>query len=247
MYSSRKSSAILAQIVILALISLGSAFAEVPYFAAPSDEPYLPEYGLLTGADTTRTLSLSGTWELNDGSDEWRRVPVPGCWKSGQGEMVLRRQFDIPQDRAFDHHRIVFWAVRANAAITLNGRLLKTSEGDWPRIVIDLPEDILRYDRPNDLLVELDDRLSARESIPLKPKLYDPQSWSGIYADVILLSVPLVTIDDITWKTELDEEYSRADWALDINLRAHAGQAEDSLSTRALTVHTEILAPGDPS
>jgi Glycosyl hydrolases family 2/Glycosyl hydrolases family 2, TIM barrel domain len=241
----RTSSTILALLITLTFLTVGSAIAELPYLSALTGDPYVPEYGVLTGADTTQTLSLSGSWELSSDSDEWKTVSVPGCWASGEGGVVLRRQFSLSQEWAFNHHRIVFWGVRANAAITLNGRLLKTSEGDWPRIIIDLPEDILRFDRPNDLQVELDDRLSARDSIPLKPKLYDPQAWSGIFADVLLLSVPTVTVEDIGWATVVNDDATRAEWTLDVDLRAHAGVDDDSSSTRALRVFAEVYAPGD--
>jgi len=240
----RTSSTILALLTLLVLF-IGTASAEFPYLSASSSDSYIPEYGILTGADTTQTLVLSGTWEFSDGSDEWRPVTVPGCWPTGQGDIVLRRQFSVSQDLAYNHHRIVFWGVRANAAITLNGRLLKTSEGDWPRLVIDLPDDILRFDQPNDLQVELNDQLSARESIPLKPKLYEPQSWSGIFADVLLLSTPTVTAEEISWATVIAENMTNAEWTLHLDIRAHAGSDGDSLSTRTLSVHAELQAPGD--
>ncbi|MCB2212008.1 hypothetical protein KQI52_07835 [bacterium] len=241
----RTSSTILALLIVFILATLGPAYAAFPYLSAPSGQVYDPEYGFLTGADTTQTLSLSGSWQLNDGSDEWLDVQVPGSWPTGQGTVILRRQFNLSQDWAFNHHRIVFWGVRANAAVTLNGRLLKTSEGDWPRVIIDLPADLLRFDRPNDLQVELDDRLSARESIPLKPKLYDSQSWSGIFGDVLLLSGPPVTVEDVHWATQINEERSRADWTLGVDLRLHASTEEDSSSTVKLSVRAEIQAPGD--
>lgn len=231
--------------VAIMLFSPGYAPALEQYRAAGKASVHLPEYGPLSTPEASDTLSLSGTWRMKDGDAKWEEVQVPGCWPAGLGEVSLRRTFTLDPTWIGNHHRIVFRGVRPNATVTLNGRLVEVSEGGWPTLVVDLPDDILRFDRANELLVELNDRLSARESIPLKPKLYDVQRWSGIFADVVLVSGPAITVESVDWSTDISRADGVADWRFSCRIRDHSFLREDTLQSREVRVRLLLAAPGE--
>lgn len=138
---------------------------------------------------------------------------------------------------------LVFWGARRHLSVKVNGRLVEAWDADWPSFVVELPKWLLRFDRPNDLEVEINDELSARVSIPLKPKLFDPIPYAGLFSDVALVAGPTAGVEDIEWNVELNDDYSRANWTLDFGMRNHRNSSVDSAVVRDLNVWVEWSSP----
>lgn len=235
---------VLPWIAVVILAGANAAFAgDFEYRSGNPDRPHIPDYGIFAPTDATYYHSLSGRWHLQHGEDESYQVDVPGCWASGAGDISLSTTFRIPEEMEGRYLYLVFWGARRHLSVKVNGRLVEAWDADWPSFVVELPKWLLRFDRPNDLEVEINDELSARTSIPLKPKLYDPIPYAGLFSDVALIAGPTAGVEDIEWNVELNDDYSRADWTLSFGMRNHRNSSVDSATVRNLDVWIDWSSP----
>ncbi|HEB84553.1 MAG TPA: hypothetical protein ENI92_06080, partial [Bacteroidetes bacterium] len=215
----------------------GRAVDEV-YHGDPA-QPYLPVQGSFAPTARTTYLPLSGTWKRENRGGQTVETVVPVCWPAGDETVRLSTRFRVPDSLAGRYQRIVFWGARRHVAVTVNGRLLEARSGDWPFFSVDLPPGLLRTDTPNELVIELDGRLSANRSIPLKPKAYDNRLYAGLFGDVALVAGPTVSVESMRWESDLAEEGKAARWRIRLGLRNQRIALRDSSAARSLKIHVE--------
>ncbi len=235
-------------LILLALLLVGAGTApaqqEQPvYLSGSAANPYVPSYGVYAPNEEMVYIPLSGTWTLEPEWGAEQKVTVPGCWSSGRGGAVLRTSFEIADSLDGKHFRLVFWGVRQRLNVRVNGRLVEVWEGDLTTMIVDLPQRLLAFGDLNSLEVELDDRLSSRASIPLKPKLYDDLPYMGIFGDVALVGGPTTVLDNVDWQVELNENRTSAAWKLNLRFRSMGSMVGDSLSTKTLTITPSWVSP----
>ncbi len=221
------------------------AGTEAVYLGGMAEHPYVPSSGIYAPNEQRVYIPLSGVWTMEPEWGDEQKVTVPGCWASGQGTATLRTSFEIPDSLAGKHFRLVFWGVRQKLNIRVNGRLVEVWEGDWTQLVVDLPQRLLAIGDKNSLEVEVDDRLSSRASIPLKPKLYDDLPYVGLFGDVALVAGPTAVLENIDWKVDLNEDLSQADWELHLLFRNMGSMIDDSTSVKTLTITPSWVAPDE--
>ena len=239
----KASSPVLALFLALVLAVPVAASRDFAYRAGDPSQPYIPQTGPFAPTSATWYKPLSGTWHLQKGKDQAFQVDVPGCWPSGEGVVTLSTTFRIPEEFQNRHLHLVFWGARRHLSIKVNGRLVEAWDADWPTFDVELPRWLLRFDRPNDLEVEVNDELSARQSIPLKPKLYDPIPYSGLFSDVALVAGPNVGVEDLDWGVRFKDNYSTADWTISFSLHNFRNANIDSVVAQKLSVHAEWVSP----
>ncbi len=227
------------RVILLSTLIPVTGFALDGYYSGDPSRPYVPEYGPFAPTDATVYIPLSGIWRVEDPRGTVQEVVVPGCWRAGIGIRTFRTKFRIPEDLRDHHLRLVLWGAKRKLSIKLNNRLVETWEGDWPSRVIDFPRGVLNFDGSNELEIEVDDRLSALESIPLKPKIFDEVTYAGIFADVALVAGPTASSEQMTWSVDLDDEYETARWQIGIGLRNQLIVPADSFFVRNLKIHVE--------
>ncbi|MFH0883840.1 MAG: glycoside hydrolase family 2 TIM barrel-domain containing protein [bacterium] len=241
------SSPVLALFLALSLAVPAAASRDFAYRAGDPSQPYIPQTGPSAPTSATWYKPLSGTWHLQKGKDQAFQVDVPGCWPSGEGAITLSTTFRIPEEYQDRHLHLVFWGARRHLSIKVNGRLVEAWDADWPTFDVELPRWLLRFDRPNDLEVEVHDELSARQSIPLKPKLYDSVPYSGLFSDVAFVAGPTIGVEDLDWDVRLRDNYSVADWTISFSLRNHRNANIDSVVVQQLSVRGEWVSPDGQS
>lgn len=146
--------------------------------------------------------------------------------------------FTVPDSLKERHLRLIFWGIKQQVDVRLNGRLIEAWEGDLATSVIDIPREILKFGEKNknELIVEIGDRLSARASIPTKPKLFQDQPYAGIFHDVAIIAGPLTSVISVRWKSELDDNFTIADWQLEVELRNQAIVKRDTSFIRKVSL-----------
>ncbi len=237
------SSPALALLLALLLAVPAAASHDFAYRAGDPSQPYIPQTGLFAPTSATWYKPLSGTWHLQRGKDQSSQIVVPGCWPSGEGKVTLSTTFRIPPEYQQRHLHLVFWGARRHLSVKVNGRLVEAWDADWPTFDIELPRWLLQFDKPNDLEVEIHDELSARQSIPLKPKLYDSVPYSGLFSDVALVAGPLIGVEDLDWDVRFRDDYSIADWKIAFSLRNLRNPNIDSVVVQKLSIHAEWDSP----
>ncbi len=229
-------------LTVFALLVPGGSNA-FTYYQGDAESPYIPSQGLYAPTSAQVYQPLSGTWTLERGNNDQTSVTVPGCWPMGDGHATLRTTFRVADSLAESHFQLVFWGLRQQAEIRLNGQLLEAWDGDIPTVQVDIPRGLLHYSRPNELEIDIKDRLSTRASIPLKPRLTDPVYFAGVYGDVALIARPSATVEELSWHAEVEEDGNRANWEIRLVMRNHASATADSLMNRELAIHAEWTGP----
>jgi beta-galactosidase len=144
----------------------------------------------ITQSSNNSELSLDGQWQftvdpaaLARKDAQWDSISVPGNWDTlpayrlHKGSGWYRRSFTPPQAWQGKHVRIHFGAVYEKATVWLNGQNLGSHEGGYTPFDFDLTGRI-RWDGPNDLLVEADNSYQRGAWWP----------WGGISRDVTLIA-----------------------------------------------------------
>jgi len=213
------------------------------YLPGAESQPYLPQSGIYSQHELQTIIPLSGTWNLilSDGSS--RQVRVPGCWAYGEGDATLQTNFKIPSSLKGRHFRLAFWGAKQQLEVRVNDRLLEAYEGDWTTLILDLPEDLLRYDKPNELIVNVGNRLSPRSTIPIKPKLYQNLPYAGLYADAALIAGPSTTLESLRWSVTLDKNREFADWTIHLEFRNQGQVKRDSTFQKTLRLQATWVSP----
>jgi len=231
-------------LLILLVMQSASAFAgDLNYRSGDPEHPYIPEVGSIAPSASNYYHSLSGTWHLQKENEENFQVDVPGCWPTGVGQVTLSTTFRIPSEYEGRYLYLVFWGAKRHISVKVNGRLVEAWDADWPNFVVELPKWLLRFDQLNDLQIEIDDELSARHTIPLKPKLYDPVPYAGIFSDVALVAGPTVGVEDLEWDVSFRDQFKTAEWSLDFTVRNHSNSKIDSIDVRQITVYAQWVGP----
>jgi len=222
-------------------------FGAIEYKSGDPESFYVPTSGPYAPSESLLSKPLTGNWHMIVSKDDTRQVTVPGCWSGNVGSILLSTNFTVPEEWLDKHLKLVFWGARRQLSIKVNGRLIEAWDSDWPTIAIDLPKGLLNEGRPNDLEIEVHDKLSARESIPLKPKLYDELSYAGIFSDVMLIAGPTASVETLNWKVDFSSGYKTASWELSLDLRNQKIVSPDSIVTRKIKAHVEWLSPDGQS
>jgi len=214
------------------------------YLSGDPTQVYTPANGPLAPSEHTRYFPLSGSWHFSTPrSDESQMVTVPGCWPVGLGPAQLSTSFKLPAEVLNQHLRLVLWGARRGLSIKINDRLVEAWESDWPTVMVDIPHGLIREGRSNDLLIEVQGNLSARETIPLKPKLYDDNTYAGLFGDVALIASPTVSIEEFDWDVHFNDSFSQANWVMTLGLRNQRPPSADTSATRRLSLEASWTAP----
>ena len=154
--------------------------------------------------------TLNGTWQYRIGKGHWQEKAVPfSALVVGHSECM--RRFDLTQtaDRIF----LRFDGVNYAATVTLNGQNIGQMTA-YSEYTFDITEIVQPQD--NLLLVELED---------LTPPFGPTTGWEnfgGITRDVLLLYADRSHIQDVFFHTNLKNNYTDADYTVELSLSEQA-------------------------
>jgi hypothetical protein len=180
---------LLAAAAPLFLPTAGGEAASLPHWQPESDS--------LSG----RRIDLGGTWSWS-GPPGAGQCTVPGCWRGFDGELRFARDFELPADGQRHQYRLWFGGVSHACRVLVNGRFLDSHAGAGGSFTLDVPERILQFGGGNRIEVLVDNRLSAKQTVPLKHQSWDPLTWGGIFREVALLETPRLRVEDVVWQLE---------------------------------------------
>lgn len=189
--------------IILLLQGLLHSVDGAPVFLPEPGSPaalaphWMPEADSLAG----RRIDLCGEWRWS-GPPGDGLCAVPGCWRGFDGELRFSREFELPADGQRHQYRLWFGGVSQGCRVLVNDRFLDSHAGAGGTFVLEVPERVLVFGGLNRLDVYVDNRLSAKQTVPLKNQSWDPLSWGGIYREVALLESPRLRVEDLVWSLE---------------------------------------------
>jgi|GEM_PF-2243516 len=186
--------------VLLALWLTVAALAAQPRFLPVQDEaaPAATWQPTLDQLDS-RLHPLNGSWTWSTEEGGGGACTVPGCWSGYEGELLFTRSFALPEKGVQSVWRLWFGGVSYACRVSVNGKFLERHEGGSGAFELEIPEGVLLFGGVNKVEVRVDNRLSARQTVPLKAQSGDPAAYGGIYRDVWLLESPRLRLSDLSW------------------------------------------------
>ena len=196
-------------------------------------------------SSTRKQLNLNGEWmALFDEDEAWQRVIVPGATRY-KGSILFKRNFIPDSSFGNSQFRLVALGIHYNCQILINKKFIGSHNGGSTSFSLDIEPGIILIGKENEILVQVDTRLDARRTLPVKFQPLGDKNYGGIIRDIFLLAVPKITIDETKIRSKLNPDNSIADLRISIKIRqsafAHDFQKElNSNEKKNLTYRIEL-------
>ncbi len=145
-------------------------------------------------AANRRLINLSGTWQAGKiDEDSSREIQVPGVYESEE-VLVLSRTFSLDSSYSELNLTLVALGINDRCRIFLNGEYLQTHTGGHLPFQVYLPEDKLNFFGKNEIAVQVDNKRSARQTIPPRHAPGLPRLYGGIAREIFIVARPALSV-----------------------------------------------------
>lgn len=167
----------------------------------PQNELFKQDSVFFDIGKTREIISLHGKWKVfpaNSDKIEKVNVEIPSTF-IGELDLVFQKSFVLSAKEISNHQlRLHFLGLNYSADIFLNDvSIYRHTGGEFP-FALDLPKDILYYDKSNVLSVKLSNQSDSKNTIPVKQKFHFPQNSAGIFRDVYIHLIPNVFVSNVS-------------------------------------------------
>jgi hypothetical protein len=150
----------------------------------------------------SRIIDLCGKWVwLADGTPGGE-IEIPSCYSDYNGDIVFTKAFQLPEDGYLFQHRILLGGVSYSCRVSVNGMFIDSHAGGDVSFEFIVPERFLNFGGKNYLEIIVNNNLSAKSSIPLKPQSWQPKNYGGIFREVYILESPRLLIEKFSWQVQ---------------------------------------------
>jgi len=179
-----------------------------------------------------RKIDLAGTWMYSTDNESWKEVKVPSSFDY-EGRIIFVRKFTLDKTTlATSAFHLIALGINHDAEIYINDVFVGKHVGGYTNVDIDLPENTLQLGSENAIKIIVTSNLTARTTLPPRKQIWGWRNYSGILRDIYLLVTPRLWIDQITLKTELNEDLTQGSVDVTAMLNSKmSGGAGDTLST----------------
>ncbi len=178
-------------ILILTLLSSASLFSQIKIKelnSYPVNEAELYQ----ESSETREIVYLRSNWEIyvEDAPASRNKVTVPNTF-TGVDELVYETSFDLSKEQISGKLLFLnFTGLSYSAEVFVNDEVVSKIEfGQIPER-IEIPRDILSFDKKNKLVVKVIHELDDINTIPVNKNFLSPECHGGIFRDVYLELVP---------------------------------------------------------
>ncbi len=192
-------------LLIFILLFAGNLFSQILIKELPATK-FPDNINLFLGESSTRNIiNLNGNWSVHqpDKKDKTTNISVPASFK-GEEDLVFVKSFSISQEQAENKRlQLVFLGLSYSAEVVLNNYVIyKHPGGEFP-FKVDLPDNLLSYQKNNLLEVKINHKLESENTIPSKQRFLFPESFGGIIRDVYIKVLPLVEFSNLDFSTRV--------------------------------------------
>ena len=143
---------------------------------------------------TRGRVDLSGTWSYSLDEETWHRVKVPSAFDY-QGRLTFVRKFNVDEgalaSSVFVIHAL---GINQDCEIYINDYFIGKHTGGYTSFSFDIPENILQVGPENVIKVAVDNRLTARTTIPVRKQIWGWKNYGGFLRDIYIRTVPRLWI-----------------------------------------------------
>ena len=191
--------------------------------------------GLFIDSPARTKIDLAGTWKFSLDEEQWKDVVVPGS-VDYEGRMVFRRSLNIDQNLLDSSViKLVAFGINYECEIYLNDVFVGKHSGGYTSFELEVPEEALQSGEELFLKIIVDNRLSARGTIPPRKQVWGWKNYGGIVRDIYLLATPRLWIDKMHVRKRIDSRMNQASLLLECVLanKQYAGFKLDTLALKA--------------
>jgi beta-galactosidase len=226
------SRIVLTSFSFLFFFSQFPSFGQIVFKQLPGYQINLSDSVFFDLTSTRKIIPLNGSWKVFPVGDEdapGSEVTVPSIF-SGEGELIFEKSFNFSRTELTRNRvRLFFLGLNYTADISVNDVIIfRHSGGDFP-FQLELPKDILSFDKPNILRVKLNYTVDSENTIPVKQRFLFPQSFGGIFRDVYLQLIPNTSISDINVSTGYTPKGNTASVNLNIRIDHKDFNSKDTI------------------
>ncbi len=191
------------------------------------------DVGMYPDTPSRLKLDLSGTWTVSADGEEWQDVAVPSSIDE-TGSFTFRRTFTLTErqivEKAF---KFVAYGINYDAEIFVNDIYIGRHVGGYTTIEFDIPDNALAAGSENAIQIVVNNRLTARTTVPTRMTSEGWRTYGGIIRGLFLLGTPRLWIDHSTPRLSFNTESREGRVSIKtlISNRGFAGLGGDSLLT----------------
>lgn len=203
-------------VVYFSSLTSQSGADEIRFISQPEDSLFQETYCWLPGNPYRPLIPLDGEWEFRvSEKDAWQKVIVPAA-TDYDGEINFRRSFRVDSSLSRHNFKLVCYGINYYGVILINDKFIGSHAGGYSSFVFPIGEEVLNLKQKNSIEIKVDTRLSKR-TIPQKFQPEGIQPTGGIFRSLYLLATPELSLENVTIKTALNDNYSECD--LDIHFQ----------------------------
>ncbi len=174
--------------------------------------------GIFTESPTRQKIDLSGLWQVSVNGGAYESIEVPSAYDD-VGQFHYERTFTIPSEVLDDaSFELVAYGINYTADITINGTSVGSQSGGYTSFTIPVSADILR-EGENIIQISVNNYLRPRDTLPIKPQMWTPRNYGGIFRDIYILRKPATSIIDKQIHTTFLDGYTVAEMDVDVSLQ----------------------------
>lgn len=151
----------------------------------PADE-YSPLRQKLEDAGCV-VLDISGVWNYKTGNSEQQHGWIPSAFSGAELSVDFTKRVSLPDSLQDYDWELLIPAYRHRVDVFVNGNLLLAGRGDYASLRVPIRQEQLVFGNENEFLLQVQNDLNRTTSVPLKPSLFQPADYAGIFSEVFLV------------------------------------------------------------
>jgi len=165
---------------------------------------------------------MNRNWSFRtDSENKWKDIFIPSSIDY-TGRMYFKKEFTPPSSITDKHLKLIFYGVNYKCSIKINNTVFPDHIGGYSTFSIDLPENLIVPNQTNVIEITVDNRLNLKDTVPLKQDIWGWKNYGGIIREIYLVSVPEITIEDITLSSRFSPDYQSCEAEINFKIRDYA-------------------------
>ena len=202
-------------IAIFLLLIASSLVAQITLYSNPEKISKYSKFGLYPENRYLKKILLTDDkWQINiEGSDEWQKIYIPSSYdiKDNNKKVYFKTNFYLKkgENAPSRHYKLVFYGVNYSCNVKINGHFVENHSSGYNSFEIDINNNLLRFNDKNELLIEVDNKLSPEMTIPMKLLSNGWKNYGGIFRDVYILVSSQISISksSVAYNFDKDKKY----------------------------------------
>ncbi len=168
-----------------------------------------------------KQINLCGEWmAVTENSNQWIAVKVPGIY-TFEGIVTFERKFTIPQEYKNCQYKIIALGINYRCSIFINNKFLGTHQGGFTSFSFDIEHSLIHAGRENSIKIIVSNHLDTRGTIPLKHNPMSLPNYGGIFREIFLQLVPLLSLENINYEIKSSSDTNLCYVDLRLNLHQY--------------------------